>query len=406
MLGVLAAATVLVPLPLARIAPWAIVAFLAAFLVVLAAWPETNALAVIGPHPDGGGRYFGVTNMVETMLLAPALVAAAELSVLPVALLTLVLVGWSRAGADGGGIVVFAAAFVVLELRLRRVAFTAQRIAVAGALAVAGVAALIGLDFLAGGSDHVTRAVRRGPRALGGDWAHRMHVSWAGATSTWYTTLICAVFLCVLVALALRRPRLPTVDAFLVGIAVSLLVNDTPTDVLGFGALGCATLVAWERVRRPGAGASSRLAAVRRPAMLLLPLLGVVALAAGCGALSTVQTVSPTAQTVVGKLPTPGKPATGNATAGKAVFTAQGCGGCHTFAAAGTKAAVGPDLDKLAAYAKAANQGSLADFVSKSITDPGAYVQSGFPNGVMPTSYTSLSPQQLADLVAFLTPSK
>ena len=126
-LGVLAAATVLVPPALARIAPWAIVGFLAAFLVVLAVWPETNSLAVIGPHPDGGGRYFGVTNMVETLLLAPALVAAAELSVLPVALLTLVLVGWSRAGADGGAVVVFAAAFVVLELRLRRVAFTPLR---------------------------------------------------------------------------------------------------------------------------------------------------------------------------------------------------------------------------------------------------------------------------------------
>ena len=101
------------------VAPWAIVGFLVAFLVVLAAWPETNSLAVIGPHPDGGGRYFGVTNMVETLLLAPALVAAAELGVLPVALLTLVLVGWSRAGADGGAVVVFAAAFAVLWLRLR-----------------------------------------------------------------------------------------------------------------------------------------------------------------------------------------------------------------------------------------------------------------------------------------------
>ena len=262
------------------------------------------------------------------------------------------------------------------------------------------MAALIGLDFLAGGSDHVTRAVRRGPWALGGDWGHRIHVSWAGATSTWYTALICAVFLCVLVAFALRRPRLPTVDAFLVGIAVSLLVNDTPADVLGFGALGCATLVAWERVRRPGAGHSSRLAAVRRPAMLLLPLLGVVALAAGCGGGTT---VSPTAQTVVGKLP--GKAAAGNATAGKAVFEAQGCGGCHTYAAAGTKASVGPDLDKLAAYTAKAKQGSLADFVSKSITDPSAYLEPSFSD-VMPKTFSNLTPQQLADLVAFLTPAK
>jgi mono/diheme cytochrome c family protein len=402
-LTVLAAATVLVPLPLARIAPWAIVGFLVAFLVVLAVWPEMNALAVIGPHPDGGGRYFGVTNMVETLLLAPALVAAAELGVFPVALLTLLIMAWSRAGADGGGLVVFVTAFVVLELRQRRVAFTPLRIAAAVAAAVGLMAALIGLDLLVGGSDHVTRAVRRGPGALFGDWGHRIHVSWAGATSTWYTALICAVFLCVLVGFALRRPRRPTVDAFLVGIAVSLLVNDTPADVLGFGALGCATLIAWERVRRPGAGPSSRLAAVRRSALLLLPLLGLAALAAGCGSGTT---VSPTAQTVVGKLATVATAATGDPTAGKVVFTAQGCGGCHTFTAAGTSGTVGPDLNKLADYAKTANQGTEAEFVSKSITDPGAYVQSGYPNGVMPTSYTSLSPQQLADLTAFLTSSK
>jgi len=48
----------------------------------------------------------------------------------------------------------------------------------------------------------------------------------------------------------------------------------------------------------------------------------------------------------------------------------------------------------------------LACVVSKSITDPGAYVQPGYPNGVMPSSYTSLTAQQLADLVAFLTASK
>src|SRR3954462_12946403 len=39
--------------------------------------PTWNALAVIGPHPDGGGRFYGVTNQVETLLLAPALVLGA-----------------------------------------------------------------------------------------------------------------------------------------------------------------------------------------------------------------------------------------------------------------------------------------------------------------------------------------
>src|SRR5262249_55915587 len=115
----LSAATLLVPLVLRGVIPWAVVGFVAAFLVVLAVWPETNALSTIGPHPDGGGRYFGITNMVETLLLAPALAAAAALGVLPVAVLTLVLVGWSKAGADGGAVVVFGVAFTVLDVRQR-----------------------------------------------------------------------------------------------------------------------------------------------------------------------------------------------------------------------------------------------------------------------------------------------
>ena len=95
----------------------------------------------------------------------------------------------------------------------------------------------------------------------------------------------------------------------------------------------------------------------------------------------------------------------GNVAAGKAVFASQGCGACHTFTPAGAKGTVGPDLDKLAQYAQAANQASLKDFVSTSITDPEAYVEKGYASGVMPTTYSSLSAQQLSDLVAFLTAS-
>src|SRR3954469_6864086 len=35
----------------------------------------------------------------------------------------------------------------------------------------------------------------------------------------------------------------------------------------------------------------------------------------------------------------------GDATAGKAVWDANGCGSCHTLAAAGASGSVGPDLD-------------------------------------------------------------
>jgi mono/diheme cytochrome c family protein len=95
---------------------------------------------------------------------------------------------------------------------------------------------------------------------------------------------------------------------------------------------------------------------------------------------------------------------TGDAAAGKAIFTSAGCGACHTFTPAGTNATVGPDLDKLADYAAKANMGTVEEFTHESIVDPGKYVEPGFPKGVMPPNYgTQLTAKQQDDLVAFLT---
>jgi mono/diheme cytochrome c family protein len=131
----------------------------------------------------------------------------------------------------------------------------------------------------------------------------------------------------------------------------------------------------------------------------LAPLLGVTLLLAGCGG---EQTVLPTAETVEGRLPTATTAAAGDPKAGAVLFKAQGCGGCHTFKPAGTDANIGPDLDKLADYAKKANHGSLEEFTRESVANPGAYVESGFQN-VMPNFGQTLSAKQISDLVAYLT---
>ena len=89
--------------------------------------------------------------------------------------------------------------------------------------------------------------------------------------------------------------------------------------------------------------------------------------------------------------------------AGKSVFAANGCASCHTLKAAGASGKVGPDLDKLPAYAKQAGK-PLEDFVRESIVDPNAYVQPGFPKGVMPP-FATLPKDQLDALVAFLIAS-
>jgi mono/diheme cytochrome c family protein len=123
---------------------------------------------------------------------------------------------------------------------------------------------------------------------------------------------------------------------------------------------------------------------------------------AACG---SVGTASPTAKEVEGTLPqqetTPAL-AKGDPASGKKLFASNGCSGCHTYAPAGSNAKVGPDLDKLAEYSQKADQGPLAQFVETSITNPGNYIESGYPN-VMPQSYGNLPTKQLADLVAFLT---
>jgi cytochrome c551/c552 len=152
-----------------------------------------------------------------------------------------------------------------------------------------------------------------------------------------------------------------------------------------------------------------------RPVILATAVLAL----AGCGG---ERTVSPKPQTVVGSVPTQSAPATtsttsntgggnqtttsgsrggGGAANGKALFASNGCVSCHTYKPAGSKATVGPDLDKLATYAKQAKQ-PLAAFVNESIVNPNAYVQPGFPANVMP-SFASLQAPQVDALVTFLT---
>lgn len=87
----------------------------------------------------------------------------------------------------------------------------------------------------------------------------------------------------------------------------------------------------------------------------------------------------------------------GDPAAGKALFASNGCSGCHTFEAAGSTGAVGPNLDE-------ALQGKDAAFVHQSIVEPNAEVAEGYNAGVMP-SFQQLSEKQVNDLVAFLTQS-
>jgi len=87
----------------------------------------------------------------------------------------------------------------------------------------------------------------------------------------------------------------------------------------------------------------------------------------------------------------------GDPAAGKALFASNGCAGCHTFEAAGSTGAVGPNLDE-------SLEGKDAAYVQQSIVEPNAEVAEGYNPGVMP-SFQQLSEDQLNDLVVFLTQS-
>ncbi|MEA2142496.1 MAG: cytochrome c oxidase subunit [Solirubrobacteraceae bacterium] len=89
----------------------------------------------------------------------------------------------------------------------------------------------------------------------------------------------------------------------------------------------------------------------------------------------------------------------GAANAGKAIFTSTetACGSCHTLADAGTSGKIGPDLGKFL-------KGHDKAFIHESIVNPNAYVEKGFPKGVMPGNFgQTLSPQELSALVDYLT---
>jgi cytochrome c2 len=125
-----------------------------------------------------------------------------------------------------------------------------------------------------------------------------------------------------------------------------------------------------------------------------------VAYVAGQKGVSVTATAAPAPTTTQAAPPGGG----GNLAAGKQAFTSNGCGSCHKLAAAGTNGTVGPDLDKLKTYAAAAKM-PLEQFIRESIVKPNAYIEKGYPKGVMPETFASLPKSTLDALVAFLAAS-
>jgi mono/diheme cytochrome c family protein len=115
------------------------------------------------------------------------------------------------------------------------------------------------------------------------------------------------------------------------------------------------------------------------------------------GAETQTGTTATTSTTTTSAAQPPAAPQ-GDPAAGKQLFAAQGCGGCHVYQAAGSNGAIGPNLDQ-------ALQGKDAAFIRESIVEPNKEVASGYQPNIMPANFgQTLTPKQVDDLVAFLSP--
>lgn len=83
---------------------------------------------------------------------------------------------------------------------------------------------------------------------------------------------------------------------------------------------------------------------------------------------------------------------------GAQVYANNGCGSCHTLAAAQSAGTLGPNLDEVV-------PGLTAAQLKEDIVDPGKVIAEGYPNAMPADFGEKISPQQLDQLIEFLMTS-
>jgi hypothetical protein len=202
---------------------------LVAYGVMMIVQPWSLALAPMGPELTS--RFFGISNLLETLLLVPALVAASLVrrwpAFLAVGALSLAVIAENRLGSDGGGAIVVGVAFALLAVRKaglpRRYALPALGVA---ALVVLGLA---NLDAASSSPDHLRGALQGGVRGIAHVAANRVPLAYDRMLQQWW--LVIPGFFAVVIGLAAARVR-PAAYALCGALLASLLVNDSPGPVL------------------------------------------------------------------------------------------------------------------------------------------------------------------------------
>ena len=216
----------------------ALVVLLAAYAASMLIRPSTLSLAPVGPELTS--RFFGVSNLLETWLLFPALLGAALLAkrfgwfaFLAIGGLALATIAENALGSDGGGAIVVGVAFAVLAVEL----LGARRRYIVPALAAAAfiVFSLVNIDASVSGPDHLRGALHGGWNGFMSVAANRVPLAYARMVEQWWLLIpgLAVVIIGVAVARTARsRTERAVATALLGGLAASLLVNDSPGPVM------------------------------------------------------------------------------------------------------------------------------------------------------------------------------
>jgi hypothetical protein len=224
----------------------ALVFVLMGYAATMAFHPEAVSLAPMGPELTS--RFFGVSNLLETLLLGPALLGAYLLTrrfgwvaFVAVALLSLVTIAENQLGSDGGGAIVVGVAFAVLAVGMSGAGW--RLVVPALALAALAVFALLDLDAASSSPDHLRGALHGGLNGFAHVAANRVPLAYARMLEQWWLLVPGGAVLAIGVLTARSRHASALGLSLLAAIGASLLVNDSPGPVM-IGAL--ATVLALE----------------------------------------------------------------------------------------------------------------------------------------------------------------
>jgi hypothetical protein len=208
---------------------------LVGYAATMALHPEAVSLAPMGPELTS--RFFGVSNLLETLLLGPALLGAflltkrfGWLAFVAVALLSLVTIAENQLGADGGGAIVVGVAFAVLAVGMSGAGW--KLVVPALAFAALVVFVLLDLDAASNSPDHLRGAMHGGVNGFVHIATNRVPLAYARMLEQWWLVIPATAALTIGTLAARSRQTSALGLALLAALAASLLVNDSPGPVM------------------------------------------------------------------------------------------------------------------------------------------------------------------------------